>query len=132
MTRTQLFLTLSIVICATAPCADGMAAAPTAGPPLSDTLWQGVDEARAIAASVDGNIARGVAWAPAALIAWRYGGLVLALLRRATGRRRPSLLRTCVGGFPASGVAVGVPPLARPGPRPRPPRAPFGAAGAGR
>lgn len=115
MTRIQLFLTLSIVICATAPCADGMAAAPPPGPVVSDVLWRGVDDVRTVlAASIDGNVTRIVEWVLAVLVAWRYRARALKALTRVMRERRMASLRTIVGGVPASGVAGGVPPLARP------------------
>ena len=115
MTRLQLFLTLSLVICATAPCADGMAAAPPPGPVLSDALWRGVDDVRTVlAASIDGNVTRIGEAVLALLVAWRYRAQALAPLTRLMRGRRRASLRTIVGGVPASGVAGGGPPLARP------------------
>jgi hypothetical protein len=131
MTRTQLFLTLAFVICATAPCADGMAAAPPDGPAVSDALWRGVTEVRAVVAgSIDGNIARIAEWALAVLVAWRYRSLVLAVSTGGKSRRRMASQRTVVGGVPASGVMGGRPPLARP-PLPTQPH-PSGTTGPGR
>ena len=115
MTRMQLFLTLSIVICATAPCADGMAAATPPGPIVPDVLWRGVDDVRTVvSASLDGHVTRIAEWVLAVLVAWRYRALALTTLARGLRRRRTASLRTIVGGVPASGVASGVPPLARP------------------
>ncbi|AMY07255.1 hypothetical protein LuPra_00422 [Luteitalea pratensis] len=120
MTRTQLFVTLSLVFGATAPCADGMAAAPQLGPVVPDSWWLGFNDVRAIvAASIDGSTTRIAEWVLAALLAWRYRSLALATLAGGTGRRRrKTSLRTIVGGLPASGVMSGTPPLLRPLQRP--------------
>ena len=115
MTRIHLFLTLSLVICATAPCADGLAAAPQLGPVLPDTWWHDLADMRAfLAASMDGNAARIAAGVLAALLAWRYRSLPRATSTAEVGRRHKASLRTIVGGLPASGVVTGAPPLPRP------------------
>ena len=123
MTRTQLFVTLSLVICATTPCADGMSAATEPGPIVPDALWRGAYELHAfVTASLLGSTPLAAGLVLATVFAWRCRSLALALLaRRADGRRWPSCLRTIVGGLPASGVAGGVPLRPQP-PLPSPPR----------
>jgi hypothetical protein len=108
MTRTQLFVTLSLVICATAPCADGMAAAPQIAPVVPDAWWHGVNEVRAIvSASMNGRTIRIAEFVVALLLVWRYGSLQFAKL--AGGRPRRPSTHTIVGGFPAAGVMSGIP-----------------------
>ena len=116
MTRTQLFVTLSMVICATAPCADGMAAPPPSRPILPDALWSGLQDLHAVvSASMNGSTTHAAGWMMAALLAWRSRSLALTLLACGSSRRRSRVsLRTIVGGLPASGVAGGVPLLTQP------------------
>jgi hypothetical protein len=117
MTRTQLFVTLSLVICATAPCADGMAAAPQSAPLVPDSWWFAADQVRStLATSSDTTLARVVmSVMTTVVLAWRYGwfpGTRGGGRQQRRGRGSASL-RTVIGGLPPSGVMSGA--LAEPG-----------------